>query len=126
MAEDGNLVKRAVSSVADMANRASGKELADRVETFTDTFSEVLLGLHQDQQRLARVLDDELAERRRWTESMGERIEQLARLESGLEALRQDVGRQRQDHRRLGRQVLWLWGIIVVISGAVLALVVLA
>jgi hypothetical protein len=56
--ENDNIIKRTVSSVAELAGRASGKELADQVDSFTETFGEILVGLHHEVERQKREAED--------------------------------------------------------------------
>ena len=56
--ENDNIIKRTVSSVAELAGRASGKELADRVDAFTETYGEVLVGMHHEIERQKKELEE--------------------------------------------------------------------
>jgi len=56
--EDDNIIKRTVNSVAELAGRASGKELSDRVDAFTETFGEIIVGMHHDIENQKRTMED--------------------------------------------------------------------
>lgn len=56
--ENENIIKRTVNSVAELAGRASGKELADRIDSFTEVFGEILVGIHHEVEQQKQEVQD--------------------------------------------------------------------